>query len=871
MINLSLLILAGLIVLEGCSGSPSQGSYPSHPQRPVEIRIDRYGIPHIRGESQKDIAFAQGYIQAELRPAQIENFRLQSQGRRSEVFGKGALNQDILIRALNFYGFAQKEFSELRRLYPEIAQNFEAFSQGINLKYQEYRKEGWPPTLQLFVKRGYDPSPWRAEEIYGIALLLAFGLSGVSDIKIEATLAKLLLGPKVFEDFIRFAPATTSASAKEFYRIKGIRSSSKTSPLSSEHVLQIAGNQDLESIFDDPSWIEKTLSSPRSLSTSLKRLRDLFHSLSRGGSNCFGISARFTANGVAYLASDTHQGLDTPGPYLIMHLILGQEETPEWSVIGSSFPGAPGIVFGHNGNVAWAPTNGNADTTDFYIERFSSPEKESVLRRDSPPVRVNLRREEFRIYTPDGFSLKTLFIRDIPGWGPILPLEEMGVPLPFPISLRWTGFTIPGPAGTIFGFMQGRKIEDLLTALQSFSGPSLGFCFADTTGRVAYSYWTRIPIREKSAIFSPMFIIPATIGPLWTGFLPLEVVPFLVDPEKGYVFAANGDPVGNTFDNDPFNDPYYYGFGYDVGFRSERLENLLKEAVSTKSATMETAKAIQLDRKSLLKFRVVPFLEQAAENRPDLATPELKDLISSLSRWDGDTGGDRFEPALFYTFWMIFLHDVLLDKIFLLTEPDFQLFTRTALYWLERTKESIDQIEAGELAFPSSSGLSLFDRKDTPEKETRDEMLLKALKKAVEHLSRLFPDRPIHQIRWSDLLILRLDHDLITLDPSLDTFTREWGIFGGLDTVSVADFSIYSGESLRSRYILSNAPSNRYIWELSPSGIRSLFMIASGQSELPKSPHFFDLPEDYVHLRYHEFPYLSTEVGDAQEFIRILK
>jgi len=126
--NLSLLILVGWIVLEGCSGSPSQGSYPSHPQRPVEIRIDRYGIPHIRGESLKDISFAQGYVQAEFRLAQIENIRLLSQGRRSEVFGKEALNQDILIRALNFYGFAQKEFSELRRLYPEIAQNFEAFA-----------------------------------------------------------------------------------------------------------------------------------------------------------------------------------------------------------------------------------------------------------------------------------------------------------------------------------------------------------------------------------------------------------------------------------------------------------------------------------------------------------------------------------------------------------------------------------------------------------------------------------------------------------------------------------------------------------------------------------------------------------------------
>ena len=43
-----------------------------------------------------------------------------------------------------------------------------------------------------------------------------------------------------------------------------------------------------------------------------------------------------------------------------------------YDVRGMSIPGAPGIVAGRNGRIAWGLTNLMADEADFYVERLDS-------------------------------------------------------------------------------------------------------------------------------------------------------------------------------------------------------------------------------------------------------------------------------------------------------------------------------------------------------------------------------------------------------------------------------------------------------------------------------------------------------------------
>ncbi len=43
----------------------------------------------------------------------------------------------------------------------------------------------------------------------------------------------------------------------------------------------------------------------------------------------------------------------------------------QYDVSGYTFAGMPGVVIGHNQNIAWGMTNSGVDTTDLYLEKLS--------------------------------------------------------------------------------------------------------------------------------------------------------------------------------------------------------------------------------------------------------------------------------------------------------------------------------------------------------------------------------------------------------------------------------------------------------------------------------------------------------------------
>ena len=71
-----------------------------------------------------------------------------------------------------------------------------------------------------------------------------------------------------------------------------------------------------------------------------------------------------------------------PGAWFEMHLACSPPGASERGVhvSGASFAGAPGIIIGHNEQIAWGMTNAFADVQDVYIER---PHPQNG--RQSPP------------------------------------------------------------------------------------------------------------------------------------------------------------------------------------------------------------------------------------------------------------------------------------------------------------------------------------------------------------------------------------------------------------------------------------------------------------------------------------------------------
>ena len=79
-------------------------------ERPVTVERDSLGIPTIRGENRKDVAYATGFVHAQDRFFQMDTLRRRAAGALSELFGPATLPADREARVHRFRNRAESEF-----------------------------------------------------------------------------------------------------------------------------------------------------------------------------------------------------------------------------------------------------------------------------------------------------------------------------------------------------------------------------------------------------------------------------------------------------------------------------------------------------------------------------------------------------------------------------------------------------------------------------------------------------------------------------------------------------------------------------------------------------------------------------------------
>ncbi|MCZ6633616.1 MAG: penicillin acylase family protein [bacterium] len=95
----------------------------------VRILRDRYGVPHIFGETDLDVAFGFGYAQAEDHLIDmLLNYR-QARGRRSEIEGRAYLEHDYKALLWRIYTVAGELYGDIPKSTRSLV---EAFASGIN-------------------------------------------------------------------------------------------------------------------------------------------------------------------------------------------------------------------------------------------------------------------------------------------------------------------------------------------------------------------------------------------------------------------------------------------------------------------------------------------------------------------------------------------------------------------------------------------------------------------------------------------------------------------------------------------------------------------------------------------------------------------
>ena len=113
-------------------------------ERPVTIRWNRFHVPFVEAETDRDLALAMGMVHAHLRLAEIRVLKQLVQGRMSEMVGPAARNIDHALRIMDI-GRAAPEM--VRQLPESERMLLESFAAGLNL-YQSHLSE-LPPEFSL--------------------------------------------------------------------------------------------------------------------------------------------------------------------------------------------------------------------------------------------------------------------------------------------------------------------------------------------------------------------------------------------------------------------------------------------------------------------------------------------------------------------------------------------------------------------------------------------------------------------------------------------------------------------------------------------------------------------------------------------------
>ncbi|HEY0071560.1 MAG TPA: penicillin acylase family protein, partial [Chloroflexia bacterium] len=158
----------------------------------------------------------------------------------------------------------------------------------------------------------------------------------------------------------------------------------------------------------------------------------------------------------------------------------------------------------------------------------------------------------------------------------------------------------------------------------------------------------------------------------------------------------------------------------------------------------------------------------------------------------------------------------------------------------------------------------LWDRKDTPEKETRDAILLRAFTGALDDLQRVLGENRADWT-WGKLHSIQPSHPFGTQAVVGGLFNLDRLPIGGDNTtVEVSSYSWIAP------FDVVNHQSYRMIVDLS-NWSNSLAVFATGQSGQPGSKHFSDMMPLWIRGEYNPLLYSQEEINAQKEGVLTLQ
>ncbi|MFB7220555.1 penicillin acylase family protein [Streptomyces sp. NPDC056227] len=616
----------------------------------VDVKRDSYGIPQLYADSDADLFRAQGFVQAQDRFWEMDVRRHMTAGRLSEMFGSGQVDTDAFLRTLGWRKVAQKEYDTV--LSADTKKNLQAYADGVNAYLKG--RDGKDISVEyaaLGLTNDYKPTKWTPVDSVAWLKAMAWDLRGNMQDEIDRSLMTSRLSKEQIEDLYPAYPYD------------------KNDPIVSEGAISpVTGTFDPKATPTSGIGADTVQGATEGVNTQLASLSDTLDQIpallgpnGNGiGSNSWVVSGKYTTTDRPLLANDPHLAPQLPSLWYQMGLHCRQiSATCQYDTAGYTFSGMPGVIIGHNQDIAWGFTNLGADVTDLFLEKVSG----DGYQYDGKVKPFVTREETIKVA---GGASRHITVRETNN-GPLISdrsreLEKVGQKAPvtsaapdradgYAVALKWTALDPGKSMDAVFELNRAKDFKSFRKAAEHFEVPSQNLIYADTKGNIGYQAPGKIPVRKAGNGTVPSPGWASSYG--WEKApIPFAQLPYEYNPKRGYIVTANQAVIDEKY-------PHLLTKDWGYGTRSQRINALIAGKIKGgEKISTEDMQKMQMDNTSEIATELVPELLKIK-----VSDKSVREAQKLLEGWDSRQEPDSAAAAYFNAVWRNILKLAFGDKL----------------------------------------------------------------------------------------------------------------------------------------------------------------------------------------------------------------
>lgn len=481
----------------------------------VTIERDSIGVATIIAADRADLAFGTGFVHAQERFFQMDLSRRQAAGELAEIIGPALIETDKRHRIHRFRARARQIIA---RMTDEEIGITNAYVAGVNAGLDSLDAK----PFEYFVLR-VSPEPWLPEDTVLAAYTMYMELNDeLASSDVRRGLVRRVVDADVYEWLYPPGTRWDAPITGEAWHAPGIPS-----------VEQL----------DVRAVLPKSIAAPVTAQIERPAL----------GSNNWAVSGMLTETGRAIVANDMHLRLGVPNVFYRARLVITGANNR--AVTGVTLPGAPIIVAGSNGHIAWGFTNSYGDWSDAVILRPGSQPNTYLTPGGERRFSEFHERIDVKGESPQDFVVRETI------WGPVV--ESYDYP-DAELAVRWLAQEANAINLHQLELETASNVFDAVRIANTLAMPPQNFVTGDEDGNIGWTIAGSVPIRSDYDSSVPA---DWSENEGWIGWLDTDDYPRVINPDGGRIWTANARVVdGDAMRKIAFR-------GYDFGARAQQIRD----------------------------------------------------------------------------------------------------------------------------------------------------------------------------------------------------------------------------------------------------------------------------------------------------------